>query len=144
MNPFKGFGALLGSFWRFANFARYGPGRGVRILYIFLLLIFLTIALVLVGLGADLDEADRWLEQHGGVISLAGDWLWRIVCGLVLLCCAAITVVSLIDWARRLYGSGVELGLAQDAPPAPRASGCLFLAALVIGYFAWIGMTMPE
>ena len=96
------------------------------------------------GLGVDLDEVDRWLEQHGGTISVIADWLWRGACGVALFFCALIVVASLIDWGKRLYGSGTELGLPPDEPPMPRASGCLFLVALVIGYFAWFGMTMTE
>jgi hypothetical protein len=144
MNPFKGLGALIGSFWRFAKGTGYVPNRGVRVLYIFLTLIFMTVALVLLGLGVELDEADRWLDRHGGAISLIADWLWRGACGVVLLFCVIIVVISLIDWGKRIYGGGTELGLPPDEPPPPRASGCAFLVALVIGYFAWTGMTMTE
>lgn len=88
-------------------------------------LLFFVLAMVLVLSGFDLGEVDAWLERTElieGIVDIG----MRILCGLILLLCL------LMIWA-----------FFFDRKSADRPGfGCLILA-LIVGYFAWFGMTMP-
>ena len=121
-------GSLIAGLWRFSRRSWIDVGQGLRprsgasALYLFLFLIFFLIGLVLVLLGVDLDEADRFLEAQGGWLDAVGSWLFRIVAGLLLLLCAGIIAMQI--FVRREEKPGL---------------GCA-LVAIVAGYFAWFGM----
>lgn len=85
--------------------------------------------LTMVGLvfGFDLGDVDRWLEARGGWLGALGDLLFRAVCGLVFLFCVAIVGTVFYAW--------------RSEPENRLGMGCGVLAAALIGYFAWIGMT---
>lgn len=143
----------------FALLARFGPWV---VLAAVLLLTGIVLALLGAVFGFSLDDVDIWLAAHGGLFNAAGSLLFRIGCGLVLLLCAA-TLLGAI-FARRTPESGPgapqrdliapeprldapESGSGEPetevVPPQAPGWGCALLA-IPVGYFAWIGMTMPS
>jgi hypothetical protein len=129
MRPLRWIGDLLAYLWRFARGGWLGGDLGLRIgsgsaaLYTFLVLVLFLVGLVLVLLGFDLGDVDRWLDSQGSWVEAVADLLFRAVCaGIVLICLFMI-------------GSAV---FARRNPDRP-GLGCAFLA-LVVGYFAWFGM----
>lgn len=117
-------------------------------------LFFIAILLSLVGLvaGFDLNDVDLWLQAHGGFFSAVGNVLFRIGCGFVLLCCVAAVLGAIFDRPKRAPGPDAAprdlLAPPPAPPPAPDVDpdaakpigiGCALLA-LVVGYFAWVGM----
>ena len=100
---------------------RYGSGSAA--LYTFLFLILFLVGLVLVLLGFDLGDVDRWLDANGGWIEAIADFLFRAVCaGIILLC------LFMIGWA-----------IFDRRNPERPGLGCAFLA-LIVAYFAWFGV----
>lgn len=100
------------------------------ILYLSLFAAFFAIGLVLVALGFDLNEVDRWLDAQGGWLDLAGRIIFKILLFFVLLICAFIIGSGLYDRVRRQvneesFGWGWMVG------------------ALFVGYFAWVGVFAP-
>lgn len=92
-------------------------------LLVFLFLILFPVGALLMLLGFNLDDVDAWLDAHGGLFDAVGTVLFRAVCGLVLLLCAIAILGALFD---------------RKNPEKP-GIGCA-LAALIVGYFAWVGM----
>jgi hypothetical protein len=108
----------IGGLWRFMlRFGAVAP-------WLFLSFLLFLIGLVLVLLGFDLNDVDRWIEARGGLINAIATFLFRAGCGLVLLICVATIGGALFDRNN------------SDRPGA----GC-FILALVVGYFAWFGVT---
>jgi hypothetical protein len=105
----------------FALLARFGPW-----VMLAAILFLAGILLTLVGtiFGFSLDDVDRWFDAHGSWFGAIGDILFRLACGLVLLICVLGVASPFID---------------RKNPERP-GLGCVFLA-LLVGYFAWIGMT---
>lgn len=99
-------------------FGRLGP-------WVLLGAFFFIVGAVLVLLGFDLDAVDRWFERQSW-IEIVASLLFRAVCGFVLLICVVVVIAAIFDRKN------------PERPPL----GCLLLA-LPVGYFAWIGMTMP-
>lgn len=93
--------------------------------WLVLSLLLFVAAVVLVLLGFDLNEVDLWIDAHGGLFEAIGIVLMRIFWGLVLLACLAALLGFLFD---------------RDNPERP-GWGCL-IVALILGYVAWVGMTM--
>lgn len=113
-----------------------GAGRTIvealtRVPYFGCVALFFVLGLLLslLGLvfGFDLGDVDRWLEAHGGWFEALGDLLFRAVCGLIFLFCLALVGTVVYAW--------------RSEPENRLGMGCGVLAAFVIGYFAWIGMT---
>ena len=99
------------------------PRSGASALFLFLFLLFFLIGLILVLLGFDLNRVDLWLEARGGWFSAIGDLLFRLVSAAVLLVCLILLGAALYELTR----GKVRIGL--------------MLASLLIGYFAWIGVS---
>ena len=135
MNPF----GWIGATWRLARPRQLVQGRYAAQLYIFLLLLFGIVAVVLLLMGFDLESVDRWLDGHGGAIRVLADWLWRIFMGLVFLLAIGTAFSMAQDWYRRRNNAKL-VGQHHEDVEAP--SGCLFLAALGVAVFAWLGMAM--
>ena len=108
----------------FALLARFGPW-----VVLAAILFLIGIVLTLLGLvfGFDLTDVDLWLEAHGGFFSAVGNLLFRIVCGFVFLLCVFVALAPL---------------LFRNDQDADRPGWGCALAAIPVGYFAWIGMTM--
>ena len=129
MRPLRWIGGLIAGLWRFSRDGwaggdlglRYGSGSAA--LYTFLVLVLFLVGLVLVLLGFDLGDVDRWLEANGGWIEAIADLLFRAVCAVILLIC--LFMIASAIFARR----------SPDRP----GFGCAFLA-LIVGYFAWFGV----
>lgn len=130
MWPFSWIGRLIAGLWGFSRRSWIDVGLGLRprsgasALVLFLFLVFFLVGLVLVLLGIELEDADRWLEAQGGWLVAAGTLLFRGLSGLLLLICAFAVV-------------GGIFGRNQPDRPGP---GCI-IGALIVGYFAWFGVT---
>lgn len=108
------------------------PRSGASALYLFLFLVFAIVALILLALGIDLDTADRWIDAQGGWLDALGTALFRLLCGVVLLCSAGVVLGG-------LWQAVFRRGKTKEEDRI----GCLAIGvAAVIGYFAWFGM-MP-
>lgn len=135
----------LGVLWRIARGSRVDvglglrPGSGASALYLFLFLVFLLAGLVLVLLGVDLDDADRWLDRQAGWLDLLGGLALRTVFGLVLLACAGVLVDGI--WSRlaagRTQGATARRHLRRGGTERTGWGG--MIVAVVLGYFAAIG-----
>lgn len=107
----------LGGLWRFAlSFGAAAP-------WLFLGFLIFLVGLVLVLLGFDLGDVDRWIKAQGGWLEALGSALVRLVSGLVILLCL-VTIGLAIFGRRKSERPGV---------------GCAILAAAV-AYFAWFGL----
>lgn len=138
MGIFSFFGRFIRGLWAISRASwvsitpELRPRSPASALYLFLFLVIAIIGLILMALGIDLDTADRWIDAQGGWLDAIGTALFRIVCGLVLLCCVGL----------------VQGGLWQAVFQRGKGSkddriACLAIGvAAVIGYFAWFGM-MP-
>ena len=129
MGPLRWLGRFISGLWGFSRSGWMGGDLGLRFgsgaaaLYTFLFLILFLIGLVLVLLGFDLGDVDRWLEANGGWIEAVGDLLFRAVCAVILLLCLF------------MIGSAI---FARRSPDKP-GFGCAILA-LIVAYFAWFGV----
>jgi hypothetical protein len=108
----------------FALLARFGP---LVVLAATLFLIGVLLTLLGTIFGFSLDDVDRWLDNHSSWLTAIGDVLFRIACGFVLLICVLGVLAPVID---------------RKNPERP-GWGCAFLG-LLVGYFAWTGMTMSS
>lgn len=126
-------GRYIGALWRIARGSHVEvhpdlrQGSGASALYLFLLLLFGSIAVVLVLLGINLNDVDRWLDAQGSWIEAVGSILFRLLCAIILFFCAF----------------GVLGGLWQRTRPKgeeDRIGWGMMLFALVLGYFAWFGV----
>ncbi|HVQ10256.1 MAG TPA: hypothetical protein VMS43_17705 [Allosphingosinicella sp.] len=107
----------LGGLWRFM------VGFGAAAPWLFLGFLLFVIGLVLVLLGFDLGDVDRWVDAQGGWLEALGSALVRLVSGLVILLC--LLTIGLAVFGRR-----------TSERPGP---GCAMLA-VVVAYFAWFGL----
>jgi uncharacterized membrane protein len=132
MGPFRWITWLVGALWRFSRRSWIDTGLGLRprsgasALVLFLFLIFFLIGALLMLLGFDLGEVDRWIDAQGGWLDALGSFLFRAVCGLVILLCVLAVLAAIFD---------------RKNPEKP-GIGCVILA-LIVGYFAWFGMVHP-
>ena len=123
---------FLRSLWRAARFWP-DPGMGLRpgsnnaVFVTFLILLFSIVGVVLVMLGFDLKDVDVWLEAQGGWLDAAGSFLFKALLAFIVLMCAILLLASLYD--------GVFARDKKDRLGIRTA-----LLALVIGYFAGVGL----
>lgn len=129
MAPFRWIAWLIGALWRFSRRSWIDTGIGLRprsgasALVLFLFLIFFIIGLALMLLGFSLGDVDAWLDAQAGWLDAVFSFLFRAVCGLVILLCL-FTIYSAIFDRRN---------------PEHFGFGCAAVAA-VVGYFAWFGV----
>ena len=139
------------------------PFRGAVWLYVVLFLFFFAVGAVALLCGFSLGDVDNWLDANGGWIETIGSLLFRLFCAFVLLMCAAIVAVCVyegIDGIRRRRRADATRArkksksrfwrrnhaLPPGAKPAREEGesclglGCMAMAALLIGYFAWFGV----
>ena len=129
MAPFRWIAWLIGALWRFSRRSWIDTGIGLRPrspasgLVHFLFLIFFIVGLILMLLGFDLGDVDVWLETHAGRLDAVFSFLFRIVCGLVILLCLFMIGGAIFD---------------RKDPERP-GIGCALLA-VVVAYFARFGV----
>ena len=106
----------------FAILGRFGP-------WVMLAAILFAAGILLALLGGifgfSLADVDAWLKNHGSWFTAIGDILFRIACAGVLLVCVL----------------GVASPFIDRKNPEQLGFGCAFLA-LIIGYFAFVGVFM--
>jgi hypothetical protein len=130
MAPFRWIAGLTGALWRFSRRSWIDTGTGLRprsgasALYLFLFLIFFLIGLVLLLLGFSLGDVDALIDAQAGRIDAVASFLFRVVCGLVILLCLFMIGGAIFD---------------RNNPERPGV-GCA-LVAIVVAYFAWFGVT---
>lgn len=150
---------LFGFLWRVARGSWVNVGGGLRphsmasALYLFLFFVFFVVGAILWALGFDLGEVERWMDAHAGLFDWVGTWLWRLFCGFVLLICAFVLVFGAYDRlspGQRAARGRIALSnkwrrKSKSEQDAAKPIGCIgFGMALLIGWFAWVGMTMPQ
>jgi hypothetical protein len=129
MGPFRWIVWLVGALWHFSRRSWIDTGIGLRprsgasALVLFLFLIFFLIGALLMLLGFDLGDVDRWIDAQGGWLDALGSFLFRAACGLAILLCVGAVLAAIFD---------------RKNPEKP-GIGCVILA-LIVGYFAWFGM----
>jgi hypothetical protein len=132
--------------------------RNLVVLYLIVFGLFFVAGLVLLLLDIDLDRADLWLDDHAELFDAVGSRVFNVLWGVVLALCAVTVLGGL--W-QKFVGPRSHLGDAADfvvepvadfgvepaaedelveEPPKPVGWGCM-VAALIVGYFAWFGMT---
>jgi succinate dehydrogenase/fumarate reductase cytochrome b subunit len=108
-------------------------------LYLLLYLFFFLVGSVLVLLGVDLDDVDVWLAGYGHWFEFVGSWLLRLICAAILALCVFAFLGGL--W-QKLYlprsGKGEVADFAEEQEQH-LGWGCMIMA-LVVGYFAWVGV----
>jgi len=129
MAPFRWIAGLTGALWRFSSRSWIDTGLGLRprsgasALVLFLFLVFFLAGLVLILLGFNLGSVDALIDAHAGRIDAVAGWLFRAVCGLVILLCLFTIGAAIFD---------------RRSPGRP-GIGCA-LAAILVAYFAWFGV----
>jgi hypothetical protein len=88
------------------------------------LVLFLFLVFFLIGLVLGLGDVDALIDSQAGRIDAAASFLFRAVCGLVILLCLLTIGGAIFD-----RGNPERPGL-----------GCA-LIAVVVAYFAWFGVT---
>lgn len=127
-------GSFIGGLWRFSRASwvsvsdELRPRSGASALYLFLFLIFAIVAIILMLLGVELEDADRWIDAQGGWLDAVGSALFRLVCGVIVFCCAG------------LFAGGVWHLIRPPAKKDDRIGLGTAIGAGVIGYFAWFGV----
>jgi hypothetical protein len=130
VRPLSWIPRLIAFLWSFSRRSWIDVGMGLRprsgssALVLFLFLIFFLIGLVLTLLGVDLGDVDNWIYLQSGWIDDVASFLFRILCGLVMLICGLAIYSSLFD---------------RKNPERVGGIGCAILAA-IIAYFAWFGV----
>lgn len=141
---FRWLGALFGFI------ARFGP---IVLLCAICFLIACVLALLGRVFGFTLDDVDAWLADHSSWITAVADVLFRLGCFFVLVICAVVVVGAVHGLVRTARPRDLEAPPRAPIPipgfrPAvdreaqkPPGIGCA-LAALVVGYFAFVGTFM--
>lgn len=130
MPPFSWIGRLIAGIWGFSRRSWVDTGVGLRprsgasALVLFLFLLFFLVGLILLLLGVGLEDADVWLDAQTGWLDLVGTLLFRAFSGMLLLICVLAVIGGVVDRAN------------PDRP----GIGCM-IGALIVGYFAWFGLT---
>lgn len=129
MRPLRAIGRFIAFLWAFSRRSWVSvheglrPRSGASALVLFLFLLFFVVGLILLLLGFDLGHVDAWLDAHGGWFSAIGDLLFRLVSGAILLVCLIFLGSALYDLTKGKLRIGT------------------ILLSLLIGYFAWIGVS---
>lgn len=128
----RGVFGFFGSLWRSAQFWRISPVEGVRTGstlaggLMFLVMVFAIVGTILVTLGFDLDQVDRWLDAQVGWMNIAGILLIRLLLGFILLLCGAVVLAFFFD---------------RGNPEKPGWG--MLIGALLIGYFCAVNVFAP-
>lgn len=130
--------AILGGLWDFSKntwisiFPDLRPRSGASAITVFLFLLFFIIGSILMLLGFDLDDVDRWLDGQVDWLDAIGSLLFRLLCGAILLASVALV-------AGGLYQKFVGPARRPDDEDTGIGWGAILVFA-VIGYFSWFGV----
>ncbi len=120
------------------------PFHGAVWLYVALFLFFFAVGALALLFGFSLGDVDNWLDANGGWIETIGTILFRLFCAFVLLMCAAVAVMCIYEGVDRIRRRGHALPPgakpAREEGESSLSLGCMGMAALLIGYFAWFGV----
>lgn len=106
-------------------------GGGASVLLSFLFFVFVVVAVVLVALGFDLGQVDDWLDRNAGIFDKIGTILFKGLLVFILAICALVVGAVIHGWfAKKKPGQS-----DKDQP-----GGCMFIAAIVIGYVCVVGI----
>jgi hypothetical protein len=109
-------------------------GSGASAITIFFFLVFFVVGAILMVLGVDLDDADRWIDAQTGWLDWIGSRLFNLLGFVILLLSVVVFGGGL--W-QRLFGG--------DAPQSGEEDGRLGLGCIlfapVAGWFGWVMMT---
>ena len=122
--PPRPLGRSMGMFGWIGGLWRFLLGFGAVAPWLLLSFLLFAVGLILVLLGFDLDDVDRWIEAQGGWLDAVFSFLFRAASGLMMLICAVTVGSAIFD---------------RKNPERPGV-GCALLA-LVVSYFAWFGLT---
>lgn len=122
--------------WRIADFWRVSPLEGVRtgsplaggLLFLFLL--FFCVGAILVALGFNFDDVDRWLDAQAGWLDLVGSVIFRVILVVIAIVCAVAIWALLFD---------------RKAPDTPgwMATVAIILGCLLLGYCSAVNIAAP-
>jgi vacuolar-type H+-ATPase subunit I/STV1 len=117
------------------------PFGGAVWFYVVLFLFCFAVGAVALLFGFSLGDVDNWFEANGGWIGTIGSLLFRLFCAFVLLMCAAIAAVCILEAIHRIRRRG-DMGVRSDekGESSCLGLGCGGLAAAMIGYFASFGL----
>ena len=110
---------------------------GAATVWTFLFLLFFIAFAVAWMFGFSPPEVSAWLDAHAALWNAIGGWLWRGFWAAALLLCA------LIVFAVGLEFFGARAEDAKDTPRDLKGGCCGLIFVAVLGYFAWIAITMP-
>lgn len=145
----RGIGRMIVWIWRVCRASWVDVGNGLRpnslasAAYLFLYAMLFLIGLVLVLLGFNLADVDRWLDRHTNVWELIGTIIMKLFWGALLAGCLLITglgigerLYRLFRWVRPAPAPG-----HAGAPPKEMIVGWGFIIpSVVVGYFAVFGL----
>ena len=132
---FRGLWRLARIAWPFAGSGQWFSGAAT--LWTFLFFLFFIVFAVAWLFGFSPSEVSAWLDAHAALWNWIGGWLWRIFWGAALLLCGLIVFAVGVEFF------GARAADAQDVPRDVKGGCCGLIFVVLVGYVAWIGMTMP-
>ncbi|QZH74689.1 MAG: hypothetical protein JY451_13655 [Erythrobacter sp.] len=127
-------GNFIAGLWRYSRVSwvsvsdELRPRSGASALYLFFFLIFAVVAVILLLLGVDLDDASNWIDAQGGWLDAVGTALFQLLCGVIVFVCAV------------LFGGGAWHLFSPPASKSDRIGWGTMIGAALVGYFAWFGL----
>lgn len=148
----RGIGRMIAFIWRVCRASWVDVGHGLRpnslasAAYLFLFAMLFLIGLVLVLLGFDLADVDRWLDRHSGWWELIGTIMLKIFWAALLAGCLVIAGMGIGERLYRLFRwvrpgpPMVAPGRAGARPKDVIVGWGFIVTSVVIGYFAVFGL----
>ena len=137
---------LIGGIWRYSCHIWIDVGGlklygGASALYFILFLIFFSIGTVLMLLGFNLGDVDRWLDARAGWFDLIGTLAFKGLLVFILLICVLMVGMGLFERLPRKHRISRGKGKPPDESSSDRPlSFGAMIAALIVGYFAYVGI----
>jgi hypothetical protein len=140
--------------WRLCRASWVNVGNGLRpnslasAMYLFLYSMLFIIGLILVLLGFDLAEVDRWLDGHSGWFELFGTIVLKAFWAVMLLTCVIMVGAAMHGRLRALARllrrepKVVAAGRGRTTAGGDGLGWGSILVGLILGYFAAIGLIM--
>ncbi|MDB5679175.1 hypothetical protein [Sphingomonas bacterium] len=137
MRFFRWLWGVSGTAWKYsATQNRWASNYGTLWTFVFLLFfIFFAVAWIF---GYPPSDVSAWLTANSAIWLWIADWLWRIFWGVVLLVCGLVVFGVMMEFF------GKRADDANDIPRDIKGGSCMFVAVVMVGYIAWIAMTMTD